>query len=293
MFIYFATFLLTTGAFVRGAPVGFDVSMTPSRDTTSVSLKDAGIISHNSTTSWETGALLGNETTPRVIQPYEVLLYGNGRLEIVHEDIYNAMLAEDALFSVNASTPVDEADAPTNGTIIVQSGNDTSPIDARCTWYQAVQIQQTQNFLNWDVPMSSVVQGDRNGKTTISVTSGYTIANSIGVSASSSYTFIKDVLQSTLSISYTKTWTSSYAVAYTFGVTPWKYGVVVSRPRTTRRTGRHLAGCVGSMKTVSTFTADSYYQGSFNSLNWVQGAITTCERSSYPVARCLGGGHLY
>jgi len=141
--------------------------------------------------------------------------------------------------------------------------------------------------------MSSVVQGDRNGKTTIAVTQGYTIANSISVSDSTKIGIVKDYLETTLSISYTKTWTSSYAASYTFGVTAWKYGVVVSRPRTTRRIGRTLAGCVGSMSTTSTFTADSFYQGSFNSLNWVQGAITTCERSTYPVARCLGGGYIY
>jgi hypothetical protein len=286
------TLLLATGAIVNSMPLGSDISDIPAVNATEISLHDAGILSENCSKEYDTAALMGNSTLPRVIQPYEVLLYGNGRMEVVHETVYQAMLDADDLFNVNTTTPTDR---PLSGTDIeiVDDGNGTSPIDARCTWYEATQITQTQDFIDWDVPMSSVVQGDNNGKTTIAVTAGYTIANSISISVQSKWTMAKDFLETTFGISYTKTWTSSYATAYTFGITPGKYGVVVSRPRVTRRIGRTLAGCVGSMSTTSTFTADAHYQGSFNSLNWVQGAITTCERNSYPVARCLGSGNIY
>ncbi|KAG5746898.1 hypothetical protein H9Q72_010090 [Fusarium xylarioides] len=72
-----------------------------------------------------------------------------------------------------------------------------------------VQVLSEKEFLNWDVPMSPVISSLDGSKATVSVTSGFTIANSLKVSASFSIPLIEDILTTSLSIDYTKTWTSS------------------------------------------------------------------------------------
>ena len=147
-----------------------------------------------------------------------------------------------------------------------------------------------QTFLNWDVAMSSVIKGGANdGDTTVSVTAGYQISNSItvteGISASTPDAF----LSASFSIAYDETWTSSYKAAYSYQVPANKYAAVVSNPAVTRKTGQVDIGCVGTA-TTGEYTADSYESKAYGGLSWVDGIISLCTGDEYPLKMCVGDG---
>jgi hypothetical protein len=99
-------------------------------------------------------------------------------------------------------------------------------------------------------------------------------------------------LSTTFSISYTETWSSSYAAAYTFSIPTGKYGAVVSNPSTTRHSGYVDIGCIAEGATRTTFMADSYSSKSYDSLAWVDGVIQLCTGDTFPLPRCTGDGTL-
>ncbi|GKT45877.1 uncharacterized protein ColSpa_06058 [Colletotrichum spaethianum] len=69
-------------------------------------------------------------------------------------------------------------------------------------------------------------------------------------------------------------------------------GIVVSTPWTNRRYGHAFQGCVESMKQTGTWIANTYEEGSYESVDWVAGAITVCakKQESIPLSRCNGYG---
>lgn len=138
--------------------------------------------------------------------------------------------------------------------------------------------------------MSQVVKGNTDS-TSVSVTEGFTIGNSLTVSESIGAT-VEGFLSSTFSISYTETWSSFFAAAYTFSVPEGKFGAVVSNPSTTRRSGHVDIGCVGVQGERYDFTSDSYSSKSYDALAWVDGVISLCTGDSFPLPRCLGEGTL-
>lgn len=161
-----------------------------------------------------------------------------------------------------------------------------------CKTYSIITENADQTFLNWDVPMSSVVKAGTN-TVTVAVTAGYQIANAIAVSATVSETLVKDFLTVAYGITYTQTWTSTYAAAYTYTVPVGKYGAVVSNPYTLRKSGHVDIGCVGTQNERTTYQADSYSSKAYGGLSWVSGTISLCVGDSYPLNACIGSGKLY
>ncbi|PQE32841.1 celp0028 effector like protein [Rutstroemia sp. NJR-2017a WRK4] len=217
---------------------------------------------------------------PTELDEHSIILLGDdGRIEIANKTEYFA-----AVLATNPSLgPIDIESFP--------ASNASEPaVSKRCKSTSIIRQKPDSHFLNWDVPMSSVVKAGSGGAT-VAVTAGYQIANAIGVSASAQLTVVKDFLSATYGITYTETWTSTYAAAYTFPIPAGKYGVVVSNPSTTRKSGYVDYGCIGQGSTA-TYQADSYQSHAYGGLAWVTGTISLCTSSKYPVPRCLGGGSI-
>lgn len=180
-----------------------------------------------------------------------------------------------------------------------KSTSEGTKIAKRCKKQDIFTMNPDQVFLNWDVPMSSVVRSlalnttgtsPTSPVTTVSVTAGYTIGNELSVSQGFGYSIIEGFLSGTTTISYSQSWTSSYTAAYTFQVPSGKYAVVVSNPSTTRKTGWVDTGCPGETGNRVEYVADSYDSKAYGGLSWVDGIISLCTSDTYPVPRCVGGG---
>jgi hypothetical protein len=121
--------------------------------------------------------------------------------------------------------------------------------------------------------------------------SGYTVANSVSVSAGLDLTFVKDKVGSSVGIDYTRTWTTQTAVTVKGTVKDGYSGVMITKPIKTRNSGRVLKGCLGSQTQEGTFAADSFDDGSYAGVKWVSGAITMCTKKEFPLSRCSGSGN--
>jgi hypothetical protein len=222
----------------------------------------------------------------RTLTEDDIIVWGANRVEVMNKSSY-ALLKSQASSSVNLTT------SPTVYNATSMTSTDTSlssrTLSSRCSKETIYTVNPPTTFLNWDVPMSSVLKAGSTGTTTVSVTAGYSIANS--VSATASVTLIAEFLQSSFSVSYSETWTSTYAAAYSFQIPAGKYGAVVSNPQTTRRTGTVAIGCVAEATTTA-FQADSYTSQAYGGLSWVEGTITLCTGDTYPLPRCTGSGTL-
>ncbi|KAF4345529.1 hypothetical protein FBEOM_479 [Fusarium beomiforme] len=152
-----------------------------------------------------------------------------------------------------------------------------------------VQVLSEKEFLNWDVPMSPVISSLDGSKATVSVTSGFTISNSISVGASFGITIVKDILSATLSIDYTETWTSSQQQSLSFQVPENHHGLIVSQPYVRRVQGNVLSGCGDNIEKTE-FTSDSYESQTYGNLEWVKGIIRLCSSETYPIPFCNGEG---
>ncbi|KAI9737399.1 MAG: hypothetical protein M1834_009553 [Cirrosporium novae-zelandiae] len=224
----------------------------------------------------------------RELSEDDIILFSNdGRVEVMAKEAYFAELSAS---NVTVGPPDGEQTVPTEvdgDSEEAASTNET--LSRRCSSYKIFKNNAVSNFLNWDVPMSSVVHAT-GGTNTIAVTAGYQISNSLGVSESADFTIVKDYLSASYGITYTQTWTSTYAAAYTFTIPSGKYGAVVSNPKTVRHSGSVSVGCVGSWSRKSTFQGDSYSSKAYGGLSWVDGTISLCTGNSYPLPRCIGSG---
>ncbi|CBX97258.1 hypothetical protein IAQ61_007330 [Plenodomus lingam] len=148
-----------------------------------------------------------------------------------------------------------------------------------------------QRFLGWDVIMSSVTKGGPE-KTRVTVTSGYSIANSLAVGMSSEVKLIQDFLSVTTKIDYTQTWTSDQTQQFSAEVPAGKYGAFVSNAWTDRESGNVWKGKIGEEGSLTPYQADSFTSKSYGNLNWVDGMITLCVQDKMPMPRCIGEGTL-
>ena len=217
----------------------------------------------------------------------DVVLYGNGRYQIVKR----TELEELEAYRKNGTVP------PTPGSLMVNlitsSGSESetkpnSPIKKR----DGVAIfmpAPDSRFLGWDVQMSQVVRG---APTTISVSSGYDISNSISVGTSASLTLVENFLSTSFSIDYSQSWTSSQSQQFSGAVPAGKYGAFVSNPWTNRKSGKLFEGRIGSEGTLTEYIADSFEDKSFGQMSWVDGVISLCIGDTFPLPRCLGEGTL-
>ena len=131
------------------------------------------------------------------------------------------------------------------------------------------------------------------GPMTINVMSGWSVSNTLSVSANVDYTWVKDKLKSTFGVNFSRTWTTSTSIT-TGGTVPDGYcGTMVTKPLTTRRYGSVYRGCIGSLVKTGTFMADDRGTGSYNGVSWVSGAVSICRKPGRnpPLSRCQGGGN--
>ncbi|KAH9222377.1 hypothetical protein DL95DRAFT_508328 [Leptodontidium sp. 2 PMI_412] len=164
-------------------------------------------------------------------------------------------------------------------------------IEKRCTNVKLIVRNKDSDFLDWDLPMSSAFHATVSSGT-VSVTAGYSVADSITVSNEVDYTFVKDVLSASVGISYSTQWTSTHSAAYTSTVPKGKWGIMVSNPRVFRRSGYAKVGCIGSQRSTY-FQADQHFSQDYKGLAWVQGSISLCTSNTYPIKKCIGSGFNY
>ncbi|TGO33980.1 hypothetical protein BHYA_0218g00130 [Botrytis hyacinthi] len=229
--------------------------------------------------------IVGAATIPHDLDESKIILFGeDGRTEVMdkaefwkHHHGFNITQAPGPLVGYNGT-----------------SGHSPSSSLAKrdCKSGTVVRENPDQTFLNWDVPMSSVVKAGAT-TATVAVTEGYSISNSIGVSAGASLTLVEDFLSTSYDISYTQTWTSTYAAAYTYTVPAGKYGAVVSNPYTLRKSGYVDSGCIGDPSETDTYQADSYSSQAYGGLSWVSGTISLCTGDTYPLPACIGSGVIH
>ncbi|APA11647.1 hypothetical protein SS1G_05102 [Sclerotinia sclerotiorum 1980 UF-70] len=243
-------------------------------------------------TSFLTSLLMGSSmvaaaVVPREIDESKILLFGvDGRTEVMDKAEFMALHEADL---TAAPGPLELSERSLNETIEMEI--EAAQLSKRgCKSYSIVRPNPDQKFLNWDVRMSDILHAtDRDA--TLGVTKGHSIANAIGVSISMTQTLIESVLSATYGITYTETWTNTYTTAYTFTVPKGKYGVVVSNPWTTRRSGNIDIGCIGVRGQKSTYQADSYESNDYQGLSWVSGTISLCTSDSHSIHYCIGNGY--
>ncbi|KAM0433267.1 hypothetical protein ACHAPT_004141 [Fusarium lateritium] len=225
-------------------------------------------------------------TPEHTLQPEEVILYGEGRMEVVHQSIYHSLIASEGV-----SEDIPEAfPTPSRPVKAPKSNDDGSHEKRQCDLTTAVITDRQETFVDWDVQMSPVIIGTGDG-ITVSVTSGYSVSNSVSVSGSADWTAVKDKLGLSFGIDYSRTWTSSATINIAAKVADGYSGVMVTKPIKTRKYGRVMKGCIGSQAETGTFSADSFEEKEYAGIKWVSGAITLCSKKEFPLSRCTGSGN--
>lgn len=153
-----------------------------------------------------------------------------------------------------------------------------------------------QEFLDWDIPMSTVLYANQRDAT-VALAGGQMVADAIMGGGGFTLTLVPDFLTATGSGSYTKTTTALVTGTVTFTIPANNHGVIVSRPWVNRRRGMIWSGRPGNSRS-DYWQADSYNPAEYNypagaKLKWVKGIITTCLSPKYPIARCHGKGDIY
>lgn len=164
--------------------------------------------------------------------------------------------------------------------------------EASCSSTTSLVTDKTETFVDWDVQMSPVVIGAGDG-VDVSVSNGWSVSNSVTVSAGVDLKFIKDWVGATFGVSYSRTWTTTTSLQYKVTIKAGEAGTWITRPWTTRRYGRTFRGCPGSLEQTGTWIADSHEDGSYDNAEWVSGFITACIKTAPTdgkLTRCNGGG---
>lgn len=209
----------------------------------------------------------------------DVILVGeDGKHQLIKESEYQ-VLAERGLFS--AAPAIAHGDSKRSAAASPHSST------KRCDESDEVQVTSDTSFLNWDVPMSPVVSSSGGG-VSVGVTSGYSLANALQVTAGMSAS-VESILSLSMSVSYTQTWTTTEGSSLTYTLPADNYGLIVSQPQTRRVAGNYISGCTDAPVTTP-FTSDTYTSQSYGNLAWVTGVIRLCNSTTYPVPYCIGTG---
>ncbi|RSM16234.1 hypothetical protein BHE90_008475 [Fusarium euwallaceae] len=225
-------------------------------------------------------------TPEHILQPDEVILYGEGRMEVVHESVYHSLIASDGISEAIPEVP-EAFPAPSHP---FKTPSSNSLEKRQCDLTTAVITDRSETFVDWDVQMSPVIIGTGDG-ITVSVTSGYSVSNSVSVSGGADWTVVKDKLGLSFGVDYSRTWTSSASINIAAKVADGYSGVMITKPIKTRKYGRVLKGCIGSQTESGTFSADSFEEKEYAGIKWVSGAITLCSKKEFPLSRCTGSGN--
>ncbi|RYP58760.1 hypothetical protein DL769_008818 [Monosporascus sp. CRB-8-3] len=157
-----------------------------------------------------------------------------------------------------------------------------------CQESDEIQVLSDETFLNWDVPVSPVVSA-AGGTSTVSLTQGYSISNTLSVGVGATLGLIEDILSLTFTVDYSQSWTTTSSQSFTFEVPDGQFGLVVTQAKTRRLTGNYLSGCTDNWEKTS-FVSDTYTSQSYGNMEWVEGVIRLCNSTSYPVPFCIGTG---
>ncbi|KAK1974175.1 hypothetical protein LZ30DRAFT_608692 [Colletotrichum cereale] len=168
---------------------------------------------------------------------------------------------------------------------------DAAPADLQrrgCASSAEVQVLTDQVFLGPDVAISPVVSST-GAIADVSVATGYQLSNMVSVTGTMELGLIEKIMSISLSLSYSKTWTTSETQTLRFTMQANQYGLVVSQPSVRRITGNMITGCTDN-PAVTPFTSDTYENQAYGNLAWVKGVIRLCNSTVYPVPFCLGEG---
>lgn len=222
---------------------------------------------------------------PIAITADDVILYGKGRFSVMKR----SEMAE--LDAARQSGVVPPKPGYLDDSLFTYTGNETNTLSAPKTKRDTTLIIPGPNsrFLGWDVQMSQVVKG---APTSISVSSGFSISNSISVGVSTQISLVKDFLSVSMSIDYSQSWQSTQSQQFQASVPEGKYGAFVSNPWTKRASGNIWTGTIGGEGTLTYYQADSFEAKKFDTMEWVDGVISLCTGDTFPLKRCLGEGTL-
>ncbi|PSN73967.1 hypothetical protein BS50DRAFT_566884 [Corynespora cassiicola Philippines] len=220
----------------------------------------------------------------------DVILYGSGRYKVIKRSEF------DELEQLRKNKIVPPKPAYLDDTMYHGPSNDTgaeveshSSHDKRWKTNTVIVRNPKQRFLGWDTLMSQVVKG---APTTITVSTGFTITNTITVSQGASFTLVKDFLEASMSIDYSESWASAQTQMFAAPVPEGKFGAFVSNPWTNRESGNVFKGVIGSEGELTYYQADSFESKQFDNMAWVDGVIGLCTGDTLPLKRCLGEGTL-
>lgn len=219
----------------------------------------------------------------------DVVLYGKGRYQVIKRSLLDELEA----FRKNGTVPpmpgyLDPNLVTETGPNTTTTKRESSPVQKRDSSTIVIPSPDSR-FLGWDVQMSQVVSG---APTTLSVSTGYSISNSISVGTSSTFTIVKDFLSASVNVDYSQQWQSSQTQLFSGQVPVGKYGAFVSNPWTNRKSGNVFEGTVGSEGSLTGYQADSFEEKADGQLKWVDGVISLCLGDVFPLPRCLGEGTL-
>lgn len=219
-----------------------------------------------------------------------LVILSNGEKHVIKKTALNAFdasLTNPADISWDGKPPATNDSGALNTTDLFRRGASGS-IDL-------VVPLENQEFLNWDVAMSSVVHA-KDAPATVAISAGQSIANGFSAGGGVSLTLVPDFLEVSGKVDTTQTTTATVTGTITFTIPQGKYGAIVSNPRTFRSRGYTWSGTPGSAQ-ADYWQFDSYNNETFQinggTLAWVQGVVSTCTGDSYPLKMCLGDDFIH
>ncbi|KAK2033205.1 hypothetical protein LX32DRAFT_514943, partial [Colletotrichum zoysiae] len=221
---------------------------------------------------------------PRMLSADEVVVLSpDGNSRVMKAADYDALERAAAIAPAPASAPFSPRGVATG------SASRRTRRRHGCEQSNELQTLSDTTFVDWDVPMSPVVQAVGDMKAVVSVAPGYSISNSLKIKAR-----VRVRLQGILhrinrEMSWGITWTTTEENTYRYTMPGGLYGIIVSQPSVRRIEGAVLSGCTDSPD-VEPFEYNSYTSHSYGHLNWVSGVIRLCVNETYPIPFCVGQG---
>lgn len=222
-------------------------------------------------------------SSQRVLSADEMLFFtSDGRVETIkrinyREHTEGVAVATNIQHNYNFTTDFD--------------GNTAPKIEKRCAVHKVWTLKPTERYVDWDIPMTEVVQAPPDSSVDLAVTEGFSMGNSLSVTTASTIEIVESFFSQSLGINHSKQWTLTYSTGYKFKLPPGKFGAVVINPMTTRHSGYLDIGCVGRAKRTE-FSGESYESKSYSDNTWFEGLIGLCIGDTYPLHKCFGEGIL-
>ncbi|TDZ25960.1 hypothetical protein Cob_v000028 [Colletotrichum orbiculare MAFF 240422] len=210
------------------------------------------------------------------LAPDDVIIYGvNGEHKIIKEAEFQNLTAA-GILTYGGDDPLESRAAPIARRAC--NGRESSEFT----------VTSKADFLDWDVQISPVV-GAQQAAVTISVSKGYTLTNTITVSAGISGAYSGIGLS--VGVDVSKAWATTDTTTFLYQIPVGQYGVIVSQPWTHRVYGDVYTACDETNWTkAGTFMASSHTSQSYGSFDWVTGVFRLCANEAYPVPFCNGNG---